>query len=567
MLGLFIIAAILLGLVATAGYAVLTFNEAASSTEQQRQNNAQMDMAATAVRMNLRAIQLDGVAFAPMGELGPEGWTTLPAWLGVNNRTPWGVSYLYCPYAPSPTLTAGAGAEQVIEGDGVTSYTVNLLNNAVTAGRDYVSESEAPSVSGVLALLISPKKNGTTPPNCRDVTYAGGRYTVPNGKVIAITGAQGVAERLAATTSQVDLYVSPTGSGSGATPSDPSSFDAAMAVWQAIKPPYATLHLVSGAYTITGASIDLSAQKPEEGVQRLLRIVGAGKTTTGITPAAPTIFSLPGTTLSLEALTLGTGMHLQATDGGLFLRDVATPQISLNRSQLTLSGAVDVVAPASAAYGLAATNSVISIGDASLSIDAGAATNGALSLRAAELRADGSTLTLDTADTHLCLDAASRSEVVLLGATINCSAPTGDRVGTGIAIDRTSRLASNGTWIVGNNQPAVMLSVQGVADLQGGSITLPLSADTGFEVSGGGELSISGGLILASPGTRPLQAVDARGAGGLDGSGATLHGADCWLGDLLSRSDDSNGGSSAPSAAATPDAISLMNRSDWTCRR
>lgn len=571
MLSIFFIAILIIGIAGLAGLSLLHTQQSMATFDGSHQNKRQLDLLAMVVETNLRTAQLDGIAYAPMGEAAPEGWTTIPSWLAAQNKTPWGVSYVYCPYAPDVVISSGAAS--ITQGD-LTSYPVNTTTSTATGNRPYVTASAAPPLAGILAFIVSPLPNQTSPPACADVTLSAGRYTVPNGLVRVITRAQGHNQRMVAATHSVTLYVAPAAAGSadGSNASNAMTLDAALALWSATRPVNATLHLASGTYTVADNAVNRSADDPESHGHQNLTLQGAGRIATVLAPPAAENFllAIPGLSLTVRDLTLGAGGALGLTHNTAQLRNLATPALVLKNSAVTLYGPVQLPADSGAGFALVSTNSDIALVGASLSITAAATNTGSAWLSGGSLDADNnSTLTLTIPAARPGLVAEGKAKVTLRGAALTGSVQGAGSPASLLSIGALADVqAESGSILTAAHYPSSALYVEGRLRLHGATLATPNGAARGVTVTGGGTLALSGGAQVGSATHRPDIAIYDGGGQGLYGASATAYAlTSCWQGDLFYRSTDADMGSSAPTPTTPPDAIQVLNRSLWTCRR
>lgn len=127
--------------------------------------------------------QMNGRAgyYAPLGDLSDNGWTTLPSFFGSKRYNNSGIPFLYCPF--SSTDSGVTSTKTVMPNE--TSYSVRTESNPSRSGYPYVVESSYQNNS-LIAAIISPIGRDNTPPNCYDIEYSNGSYSVPNGQVWAI---------------------------------------------------------------------------------------------------------------------------------------------------------------------------------------------------------------------------------------------------------------------------------------------------------------------------------------------------------------------------------------------
>ena len=138
--------------------------------------------------------QLEGRTgyYAPMGIDSPQGWTMLPDIFGNKRYSYSGVPFLYCPFSSTTVGTTGTKVTLPDE----STYSVTTQSNPSRSGLDYVVESSYQN-NNLIAAIVSPTGGGDTPPNCYDIQYNNGVYSVEGGQVWTI--------------SELDVLTNPTG--------------------------------------------------------------------------------------------------------------------------------------------------------------------------------------------------------------------------------------------------------------------------------------------------------------------------------------------------------------------
>jgi hypothetical protein len=132
----------------------------------------------------------DGEYVLPYGDNTKGDYHTVPSWLSMERKNPWGAYVMYCPlgYKSSGVLNDSVKLNEL------ESYSVELVNDFRTeergVTRDYVTSSKFVDVTGngeldnspdfnndgapddILGFLISPYPNKTqTVPSCKDIVY------------------------------------------------------------------------------------------------------------------------------------------------------------------------------------------------------------------------------------------------------------------------------------------------------------------------------------------------------------------------------------------------------------
>ena len=263
---------IAISLAAAAGYAFLTFTSTTRQTIQLQENVARLETATAALRSSLRALNGNGVLFAPMGQVKTDGlshsYMQLPNTLGVVGAAPWGQPYLYCPLSQTGTanpLTSSPNASSgpVVEPSGA-SYTTATYADATTSGLPYVITSPTNVVNGsqtgYIAFIVSSLGAAQIPPDCSQITVGANGPSVSNGIVRGVTSGFTYSQRTVASIDRTELYVgsSTSGDGSGQDASDLTTLPNAVALWKALQPRQTIIYLEGGA--TYGLSDDLDAE-------------------------------------------------------------------------------------------------------------------------------------------------------------------------------------------------------------------------------------------------------------------------------------------------------------------
>lgn len=103
-----------------------------------------------------------------------ENYHQLPTYISGSRVTRKGTPFVYCPFSQAVNIIDDA-VVQIADG---VKYGVSILNSSLTKNRDYVSGSESPPISDVLAIIIAPEKRSNIP-DCRDVEVGSdGRYVL-----------------------------------------------------------------------------------------------------------------------------------------------------------------------------------------------------------------------------------------------------------------------------------------------------------------------------------------------------------------------------------------------------
>lgn len=561
MISIVLYAMIAIGLASAAGYAVISFYDAARVTMLANENTARLEQITSYLEQNLRPAKLDGVLYPPMGVNGVnDDYTRLPDWLGAQVKTPWGVPYSYCPLAPDTAYTGSGATGVVTMADTTTTYNVDLTSGNHTGGHDYVTGSGDSMLDaslqglGVLAMVISPMPNGTTVPNCDAVIFDNGAYTVADGVVRVISRGFAAAQQLAAASSKAVIYVDDTAAsgGSGASQGDPMPIEAALASWDTNRPRVYEIHLATGTYSI--ATADEGAFSPTdtgnpEGATIIFR--GAGSGTTSIVATDGTMEIAIPARLHIEDLKLGQGTTLRIPGPyDARLTDSAFYQVTVEGGEMTMDG-TNVVTDSTA------------LGDAGIDVTAGN-----LNLR----------------------------------DTINVSDyDVGVRLGAGARLD----MRDSATLSV-DDAPTSAIETAGEVMIIDSDVQIPSGASYGIRLFNGSRLHLEQ-VSLGTSANRATIGIMDEGVLSISGQGSPesqvwvlASGGDCWNGDMFDMSDpgDLDGDSSSPQTplpvVAKPSAgnpptqgdvdlvadyaeysaelavyrsLRAVNRSIWTCNR
>ena len=222
-----------LAIIAAAGFGVFSVFQSTERLSQVSRNAARLEQAGIAVRSAMRSASGDGFLNVPAPEY-VDGRPVLPAWLGSDVSTPWGVRYGYCAFGALPPA-GGDGTEQGFQSGSVD---VDLGGYGV---KPYVVRSSEP-VGGrlVRAFVISPVAGQDAVPPCSDVTIADGVYRVAGGTVQVVHESYSLATLLGSAFGQASqmatVYVSNAtvieGNKTGASPANPMTLASAMQLWK-----------------------------------------------------------------------------------------------------------------------------------------------------------------------------------------------------------------------------------------------------------------------------------------------------------------------------------------------
>ncbi|MFC4236154.1 hypothetical protein ACFOY8_13140 [Thalassospira xianhensis] len=548
MFSIIILGFIGIGIVSVVGYAVLSLIHSMQNMLLVTRNADQLEVAADLLRSSMQPIE--SVLRPPFGtnvEFGGKTILSLPSWLGVATRTPWGVPYAYCPYAPD--VLATRNDRDVRYGDGTVGYAVDVES---VGGREYVVGSDAPPAAladlAPVMLILSPSPNGTMPPRCSDVIVSNGIPRIdPNS---AISGSVVTVSQASLSTGierENLLFVAPSALGvaDGMRPVSAMSLAQAFDYWRQMRPKSLTINLAAGTYSV-GAS-DISADSSMVG--RDLTLVGNGVASINSSGGSIAL-SVPGD-LTLDGLTLGDGVALNGqASSRVVLIDSSLDTLSGKSADVTVIGDVSV-----AGAGLATNSPAVRISGGrldiaqgttfSISYPSGVGSGGSM------LRVDGGAVATFGNGSTLVLNAPISSQYGVLldaGASANF-------YGTNIRLNGsfTEALSSRGQYLglFGSNvlPGSGGMNVLAFIGLYSGSLDVRSFA--------------SGSAV--SFGSLSAKAVN----GVIAGGGASLNGdsnvdfyttGDCFTGDLF------GGVSNTAANDNVIDALAVLNQASWSCK-
>lgn len=159
--------------VTVGGSGVMYYAQALYQSSLTMQNNM-IGMAALN-QLKSASIHENGRYYLPFG-INDTNHHQLPNTFVGARTTQVGIPLVYCPYAPN-NLTA---ANEVVLTSDAESYQVATNTVLSPSGKEYVIESEASPVAGMLGAIIIPKKRMALP-KCSDITIsASGQFTLQN---------------------------------------------------------------------------------------------------------------------------------------------------------------------------------------------------------------------------------------------------------------------------------------------------------------------------------------------------------------------------------------------------
>lgn len=194
-----------------------------------------------------------GVVMLPAGVPTANGYL-LPADLQQVGRTTTGAQFQYCPMGVD--LANQNGTVDSTAGGSYGIQTVDLNGSSyVASGRASTGVAADRNISG---FVIAPVGAGVVPAGCNQVQASGDGYIAPNSLVRVIRLSTTTNEDLNRDADAGTWYVSPTGAGSGSSPSDPASLASALDSYRTSNAGRYIVRLSAGTYSLAGSPLDQS---------------------------------------------------------------------------------------------------------------------------------------------------------------------------------------------------------------------------------------------------------------------------------------------------------------------
>lgn len=208
-----------------------------------------LDAAVSALLARAASPAGNGVVYLPAGRANPTGQGYgLPVDMALMGTTPFGRFIVYCPFG-DPGIT---GTAATIRSANNTTYSVATQ---AFEGRTYVvgGRPAYPSLSGqpnLVGFVMAPRTKLSTSPSCNQVVYntTAGKYEAPDAVVRPISREAGIDESRTVDARRLTFYVSPTGTGKGDNPSDPTSLATAINFYKSRLPAFMTINMATGNY-------------------------------------------------------------------------------------------------------------------------------------------------------------------------------------------------------------------------------------------------------------------------------------------------------------------------------
>lgn len=330
MFALFVMIVVIIGILATVGYTIISYQNTLENTSLVQRNASRMEVVSVLMRAGARPVVAGGVVRAPAGTIidqsgdPADGRTVAPSFVVGDNKTPWGAYYGYCPSA----LPAGSVME-------TSTGTVDVNGVAVDvrrlAGRDYIISSDGlPTMDvvsgspppGILGFIVAPTPNRFAIPECDEIIFRDGAFligvdggqTTTGGTVIPILADTSSLALPAQIEPTINVAPTTQNEGTGLDADNAMSFEDAIAYWIGSRPGRLTMRLANGSYELDD-SLSFALQNDLGG--RFLRIVDS----TPDDPAGAVIGSdhavwlVMGPEVSIEGIGLGDGVGIRALPG------------------------------------------------------------------------------------------------------------------------------------------------------------------------------------------------------------------------------------------------------------
>lgn len=555
MFSVIVLGILAIGMAAVAGYSILSMMQSTSTSIQSIDENRIIERWSTAILLNSKSLGPSGEVYPPYGRDFVDGGTSyhaLPAWMGLDTLNSYGKELVYCPYGPETTIGGTTSVPMTTS----TSYNVNKITSN---GRDFVSASDVPPVTGVIAFIMSETSGASSHPTCNEVVYVGGRYetTSGNGVVRAVTyedASMVVNDRLLS----VDL-----GDTIGADVN--GLVNDSLTKWPVTEPSRTVVYVPNRVDPYKIADLSLISSRVSTSKELIIR----GESKAGVTlissGATNPQLSFSGIDVKLESLTVNPSILISVDDGKLVLSDVDVGPISVDNGAMELIGTNTVRGNAAASSPIKTDNSEVSLFAVTLNIDGAVTDNFSIEALTSKWRVESASLisVFLRADIQ-ALAFSDRTLVQIDSSTVSIDADTSIKPVTALTIgDLSSLILKNSTISLIDLSESTLLTL-GDAVIDGGVFSYAASADNGILIGTKGSLELKGGFVLggATPALQPTKSILDLGGRSISGISATVNGtSNCWEGNLFTSVASQSSGTSAP----TVPEYSIANRSSWTC--
>lgn len=268
MIGIFVLAVVVVAIVAAVGYGLVSEIRTSEIVSLAGRNAPRMDAAVSALSASARQLS-GGQPVVPAPASDASGRAVLPAWVSSDVATPWGVPYGYCPYAVPDRTDLQSTPAQAQGGQGERRDIATVPLNAegsdqpfVVVGERVPRSDDDPGAPKVAAFLLSPAPGASEVPDCGAVVWKGGRFRVA-GSVPGIVSVLST-ERLrdgASGLGAVLRWASPTGTGDGRSKGAAAPLSTILSEWRSVRPTRAVVRLVgAGPHLVSVDDLSLAAR-------------------------------------------------------------------------------------------------------------------------------------------------------------------------------------------------------------------------------------------------------------------------------------------------------------------
>lgn len=483
-----------------------------------------LDAAVNALLVRAAPANGDNVVFLPVGSANPSGQGYgLPADLANMSQTPFGQRFVYCPFGAS----GGTGTSATVTSPNGSSYAIAVRTHL---GKDYVvggrpSYPQLGAQPNLIGYVMAPRSKLSGLPSCDQVIYnpTTRKFEAPDAIVRPLTREAGVDEARTVSSREVTYFVAPSGTGTGASASDPASFSAALAFYRTRLPVRMTINMATGYYTYTPAEFSLDPTARRSDLTLRHTDGGAGQVdidlqSGGVITQIPLSGRLTLSGVNFDSETVLTILNgdvltmINSVVGGI--RNNGGSAIMHGTNALTLGGATNW------AYG--------GVGSSILNL------------------APDSTLTLAN-QSRLGLNVRGGAQIKAERATLNFGVGVSG-YSAGVGVDSGSAFSCSFCAINFPTPVSNGLLVQGDLALNDSNLSFGGATSTGITTYRGSRVDLR--TVQLGLGVRPTIGVADGGSSVISGDNTTIfRGTTCWSGDIFSESPAGNPGANSGVAA------------------
>ena len=426
---------------------------------------------------------------------------------------------MYCPFSSVPLGEDDAS----ISIDENRSYSVSVLNNAVTNSRDYVSGSPQPPVQDVLALLISLERSAVIP-DCRDVVVsANGRY---------VLGGDSAAAGRVYTLTTHDVQVSGKVNVEFVDASETNSLNIALTE-VSNKPTEDHVLVLTGGQTYY-LSRNLTFEPSYLGKQGSVVIRGENSSLLSniVTEGgSPVSLKFGGMDVIFENISLSNAVFLEFEDSDVKMRRLSGGVTSVASSEVYFDN-VGFNGNTLSRTALSIVNSNVNVkGGLSVTSDS----NPVAYVEDSTIVTTDLLFNLGLGDSSIGVQMLN-SEWSSRATNVNYSVDSGDTAQTVVYVDALSKLAWSGGDIYGSGGLVYGAFVEGESVVQNADFMFDSGTSVAFSIASGAKANLSTMTLGDSSSNAIIGIAD---AGGMSVRGdVTIYASTCFAGDGFSRSLD-----------------------------